>query len=193
MNPLWIDIPVLALVLFGIYRGLRSGIIMQVASLLGLIVGIWAGFRLAFIFANYYKNNFHLPEKAIPVAAFLTAFVLALLAVIFAGKLLKTVLEKTKLSMPDKAAGALFGAMKMAFLSGTIILLLHRSKIVNEEISTSSMTAKPIMGFAEGINEYSIGLVPKAKNVLTELDSFFLDLEIRKKIQGDSTTNDSPN
>lgn len=156
-------------------------------------MGIWAGFRLAFIFANYYKNNFHLPEKAIPVAAFLTAFVLALLAVIFAGKLMKTILEKTNLSMPDKIAGALFGAMKMAFLSGTVLLLLHRSKIMNDEASNSCTSAQPLMGFAEGINEYSIALIPRAKNVLTDLDSFFLDLEFRKKMQGDSTTNDSVN
>ena len=166
---------------------------MQVAALLGLIVGIWAGFRLAFLFSNYYKNNFHLPDKAIPVAAFLTAFVLALLAVIFAGKLLKSFLEKTNLSLPDKAVGALFGGMKMAFLSGTILLLMHRSNIFNDEAAKATTSAKPLMFFAEGINEYSIALIPDAKNVLSEMDSFFLDLDLRKKMQGDSVSHDSGN
>ena len=166
---------------------------MQVAAFLGLIVGIWAGFRLAFLFANYYKNNFHLPDKAVPVAAFLTAFVLALLAVILAGKLLKSFLEKTNLSLPDKAVGALFGGMKMAFLSGTVLLLMHRSKVFDDTATQSTTSAKPLMNFAEGMNEYSIALIPQAKNVLSDLDTFFLDLELRKKMQGDSTANGSGN
>ena len=171
-----IDIIALIAITFGLIRGLFTGFIKEIAGLLGLIVGVWAGLRLGFVFANYYKANFELPDKIIPAVAFLTAFALALTLVIVAGKLLKFVLEKTALSLFDKVAGALFGTLKMAFLVGTFFSLIGKSGILSEETKTNSLTYGFVTKYAEIAQEYTIGLIPAVKNVFTELDEYFGDL-----------------
>ena len=48
-----IDIVALVLIGLGAWRGVKNGMIKEVAGLLGLVIGVWAGMRLAFVFANY--------------------------------------------------------------------------------------------------------------------------------------------
>ena len=120
----YIDIIVLVAVGFGLIRGWTNGIIKEVAGMVGVILGVWAGLRLAWVFADYYQENFEVPEAVIPLIAFLSAFLLVLIVVIMIGRLLRKILEKAALSGFDKIAGALFGGLKLAFIVGTLVGLV---------------------------------------------------------------------
>lgn len=158
---------------FGLIRGWSNGIIKEVAGMIGVVLGIWAGFRFAFIFADYYKENFELPENVIPFLAFLTAFILVLVIVLFAGKALKFLLDKTNLTVLNKAAGALFGGLKLAFLIGSLITLVGKAGFIQEETKNQSITYPYLSVYVEGVMEYSVGLIPAAKNVFKDMDEYF--------------------
>ncbi|MEM0997484.1 MAG: CvpA family protein [Bacteroidota bacterium] len=172
-----IDIAVLIAVGYGIFRGFRNGVIYEVAGLLGLIVGVWAGMRLAFLFADWYKENTSVPENWVPLLAFLTAFLLGMGAVYLAGRLITQLVKTVQLNLVNRVAGGAFGALKWALILGSVISMLGTSSIFTPEIRESSRTYPYLFAYTAAVHEYSIGLVPQAENVFEEMDSYFIALD----------------
>ena len=165
---------------YGLIKGFSNGLVKELAGLIGIILAIWAGFRLAFIFADYYTETFEVPDAAIPFIAFLTAFILMLILVLLLGRLLDKLLEKAKLSTLNKLAGALFGGLKLAFIMGILIGLIGKSGIVSNQAKKESYTYPYLVGYCEVVTEYSVGLIPAAKNVFKDMDGYFLELKEKR-------------
>ncbi len=172
-----IDIIALVAIGFGAFRGFKNGIILELAGLLGLIVGIWAGLRLAFLFADYYKENFDIPDNYIPLIAFLTAFLIGIGAVWLAGRLLNKFVNSVALGLPNRLGGAVFGAAKWAFIAGTVLSLVGNSEVISQDTRESSK-AYPILGaYCKAVQGYTIGLIPAASNVFHDVEEYFVDLD----------------
>jgi membrane protein required for colicin V production len=168
----FIDIIVLVLLGLGIVRGFMNGVIREVAGLLGAVLGIWAGLRLAFVFAEYYRQHIDINEKLLPFLAFLTAFVLALVAVLLLGRVLDKIVKEASLGIVNKLMGALFGALKWGFITGSILNIVGNSGYLKSTMDGSA-TYPYITGYTQYVTEYSIGLVPQAKNVFGEMNTYF--------------------
>lgn len=179
-----IDIVALVLIGFGAWRGYKNGMITEVTGLLGLIIGVWAGMRLAFVFANYYRDNFDIPENYIPLLAFLTAFLLGIGAVYLLGRALHKVVHSVALGLPNRAAGVAFGAAKWAFIVGTVLSLVGNSQIVAPQTVNESK-AYPLLGnYCKGVQAYTIGLIPQATNVFNDVENYFVGLD---SVRGERT------
>ena len=186
----FIDIIAIIALGFGAYRGFRNGIILELAGLLGLIVGIWAGLRLAFIFADYYKENFDIPDNYIPLIAFLTAFLIGIGAVWLAGRLLNKFVNSVALGLPNRIGGAVFGAAKWAFIAGTVLSLIGNSEVISKETRESS-TAYPMLGaYCKAVQGYTIGLIPAASNVFKDVEEYFVEMDSTRARQGQPTPED---
>jgi len=183
----FIDVVALIAIGFGVYRGFRNGIILELAGLLGLIVGIWAGLRLAFLFADYYRDNFDIPDNYIPLIAFLTAFLIGIGGVWLLGRVLNKFVNSVALGLPNKLGGAVFGGAKWAFMIGTALSLVGNSQVIPEETRESS-TAYPILGaYCKAVQGYTIGLVPAASNVFSDVEEYFVGLDSTRNVRkGDS-------
>lgn len=189
----FIDIIALVAIGFGAFRGFRNGAILEIAGLLGLIVGIWAGLRLAFIFAAYYRDNFEIPENYIPLLAFLTAFLLGIGAVWLIGRLLHKMIHSVALGLPNRAGGAVFGAAKWAFLAGTVLSLVGSSQFISPETKESSIAYPALDTYCKTVQGYTIGLIPAASNVFKDVEEYFVDLDsVRtRQLPPDSLSSDS--
>lgn len=173
----FIDIVALIAVGFGAFRGFQNGVIKEVTGLLGLIVGVWAGLRLSFFFADYYRDNFDILENYIPLLAFLTAFLLGVLAVWLAGKLLNKFVNSIALGLPNKLGGVVFGAAKWAFLVGTVLSLVINAQIISKETQESSVSYPILNNYCKAVQGYTIGLIPAASNVFKDVENYFVDLD----------------
>lgn len=178
-----IDVVALVAIGFGAWRGFRNGVIIEVASLLGLIVGVWAGLRLAFIFANYYRENFDLPDNYIPLLAFLSAFLLGIAAVYLVGRLLNSFVNSIALGIPNRLAGATFGAAKWAFLFGTVLTLVGNSLLISKETQEGSIAYPALSAYCKGVQGYTVGAIPAARNVLEDVESYFVSLDSIRGVQ----------
>jgi membrane protein required for colicin V production len=188
----FIDIIVLVAVGYGAFKGFRNGMIFEIAGLLGLIVGIWAGLRLAFIFADYYKENFELPGKWIPLLAFMTAFLLGMGGVWLAGRLANGLVKTVQLGIVNTIAGAVFGGLKWAFLVGTFLTLIGNSMVLPKEVQESSATYPIVTAYCSAVQGYSIGLLPKARNVFEDVDQYFVSLDSTHRAQDSLATDSLP-
>lgn len=185
-----IDIIAAIAVGWGIIRGFANGLIRELAGLLGIIIGVWLGLRLAFIFADYYRTHWEVPEKAIPMLAFFTGFILALVGIFLLSRILDKILDAAMLTVINKAAGAVFGALKWAFIVGTFFSILGNSGILPETTQDDSFSYPFLSGYCKTVNQYSIGLIPAAKDVFTDMETYFTGIDSAKGLT-DSLATDS--
>lgn len=106
----WLDLIILIILALAAWKGFQRGFLIELASLAGLVLGIWAGLR----FSDRVVAAMDLEVKH-AAAAFLITFVLVLLLVVLLGHLLTKVIDIAQLSLPNKLAGVAFGALRSAF------------------------------------------------------------------------------
>lgn len=173
----FLDIIALAALGWGAYKGFKNGVLIEVAGLVGLIVGFWAGMRLAFLFAEYYRDNFELPEKWVPGIAFLTAFAVGVGAVYLAAWLVTKVLKSAEINLPNRIAGAAFGILKWGFLVGAFFSILGGAHILPPSTTEGSKTYPLLAGYSKAMQGYTVGLIPQARNVLDDMEHYFVSVD----------------
>lgn len=173
----FLDILALIALGWGAYKGFRNGVIIEVAGLVGLVLGFWAAMRLAFLFAHYYRDHFQLPEKWVPGIAFLTAFAVGIGGVYLAGWLVTKIVNTAQLELPNRIAGLGFGVLKWGFLVGAFFSIIGNSQMLPPATKDGSATYPVLTGYSKAVQEYSIGLIPAARNVLDDMEHYFVKLD----------------
>ncbi|MBL7939805.1 MAG: CvpA family protein [Flavobacteriales bacterium] len=115
----WLDWVLIALVAFAAIKGFSRGFIVEVCSLLALVLGIWAGTH----FSERVADAIGLGSKNSAVA-FLVTFLIVLVGVHLLARFLTTLIDIAQLSLPNKVAGVLFGALRQAFTLSIALNLL---------------------------------------------------------------------
>jgi membrane protein required for colicin V production len=173
----FLDIFALIVLAYGAYKGFKNGVLIEVAGMLGLIIGFWAGMRLAFIFAHYYRDNFHLPEKWVPAIAFFTAFAIGMGAVYLAGWAATKLLHTAQLELPNRLAGLGFGILKWGFLLGAFFSIVGNSQVLTKETVAGSASYPVVTTYSKVVQGYTIGLIPAAHNVLDDMEQYFVEVD----------------
>ncbi len=87
----YLDIILCIPLIWGLYTGFTKGVIIQMASLLALILGVYGAIVFSNLTQGILTSNFQIDNKYIPIISFATTFIAIVIAVHFLGK----VLEKT--------------------------------------------------------------------------------------------------
>jgi membrane protein required for colicin V production len=142
----WIDLVLILMLGLAAWKGFRRGFIIELASLLGLALGIWAGIR----FSNRVIAALDLEVKHAAVA-FLITFGLVLALVVLLGHLLTKAIDIAQLSLPNKLAGVAFGALRSAFALSIMLNLLQgwtQGAWPPEEARAGSRLHEPVRALA---------------------------------------------
>ena len=105
----WIDVIIIILLAWQIIKGFRKGFIIELASLLALILGIFGAIKFADFTAGYLSSNIDLPEDYTPLIAFALTFVLIVIGVHFIARLVQTLVKMVALNFINRLAGAVRG------------------------------------------------------------------------------------
>ena len=173
----FLDIVALIALGWGAYKGFRNGVLIEVAGLLGLLIGFWAGMRLAFLFADYYRDHFHFPEKWVPAIAFFTAFAVGIGSVYLAAWAATKLLQTAQLNLPNRLAGGLFGVLKWSFLVGAFFAIIGTSQILTPQTTEGSKSYAILKGYSHAVQGYTIGLIPAARNVMDDMERYFVSVD----------------
>lgn len=115
----WLDWLILVLLLLAAFKGYKHGFIVEVASLLALVLGLWAGVHLSSRVAEAIGMA---PERT--ALAFLVTFLLVLIAVHLLARFLTSMLNAVQLGLPNRIAGTLFGVVRAAFVYSVLLNVL---------------------------------------------------------------------
>ncbi|MBK7384008.1 MAG: CvpA family protein [Flavobacteriales bacterium] len=145
----WLDITLLIVLGFAALKGFQRGFIIELASVVGLVVGIWAGIHISEEVTEWL--GLEIKQEAV---AFLITFVLVLVLITLLARVLTKVIDITQLSLPNKLAGIVFGVVRSAFtLSIALNLIMGYSEGATpaQDVREASHLFTPIRAFAPTI------------------------------------------
>ena len=154
----WFDLVVIVIILLTLIKGFMSGLVMQIASLVGIILGaIFAGQLAPIIEPHLLSWTGGAPHIIAPLS-FIIAFLLILMALILAGRLIQSLVDALSMSFLNRLAGALFCTAKWIIIFSIAINLLvefdQDKRIISEEIRTESHTYSLITEIAKTVIPY---------------------------------------
>lgn len=146
------DIVVAAVLLYGFIKGVKEGLFVEAASLVALIVGVYGATHFSYIVADYMTPNFSWQPKYISLTAFAITFIIIVIIISLAGKLLTKIADFAHLGWINKMAGGAFGALKWALIFSVVLMVFDKLnttlKIVSEETKQNTILYQPIKSLA---------------------------------------------
>ena len=138
----FLDILLGLLLLYGLWKGLKNGLFVEIASIIALVAGIYGAIHFSYYAADYLSQNMEWDERYISIAAFAITFIIIVLVVHLLGKFLTRIADFAMLGLLNKIAGGLFGALKVAVILGALLVFIDRANsslglIKNEKVQES--------------------------------------------------------
>lgn len=147
MNSLDIILGIL-LLLFA-YKGFTQGFIIGLATLVGLVAGIWAAAHFADYATHVLRDVMHLQTSHMALASFIFTFLAVLIIVFLLGRLLTGIINILALGMLNRLAGALFGIAKGCLILSAFLYIFVSldtgGKLLSTEQRQQSKLYKPIV------------------------------------------------
>lgn len=134
--------------IWGLWKGLKNGLFMEIASIVALIAGIFGAIHFSYITGNYLSEHFEWDERNMSIIAFIITFILIIIIVHLAGKLLTKVANFAMLGLLNKIAGGIFGVLKVAIILGAAFIFFDRMdstfNLLDDETKEESILYQPI-------------------------------------------------
>lgn len=127
----------LATIIFFIFKGYKNGIIIEIATGVGIIIGL----ILAKTFYSELSTNinFLIEEKLTrEILSFLSLFVSSIIIANILGRLFKHILGLIFLGQVDKLLGGFFGLFKSILILKIIIILISNLPVQNQLVDSAN-------------------------------------------------------
>lgn len=148
----YIDIILGIFLLLGLVRGFMKGFFVELASLIALIAGIYGAIHFSYFAGVYIADHTDWSASTINLVAFAVTFIIIIVLISLAGKLLTKLADLIALGIINKILGGAFGLLKMAFLVSVIILFFNavnsKHAIIDKDTIETSILYAPVAGIA---------------------------------------------
>jgi len=144
----WLDICIIVpLVWFG-YKGLRRGLVLELASLIGLILGIYIAIHFSYYTEDFLRDTFNLAGKYMPVVSFIITLVVVILVIYLIGKVIEKLIDLVALGFFNKLLGLIFGLLKGALLVSVLLFVINafdtNERLIKPHVKENSLLYPPI-------------------------------------------------
>lgn len=147
-----VDIILAIILLIGLVRGLLKGLFIEITSLVALAIGVYGAIHFSHFTASYLSGRVAWSEKMIQISAFAITFVVIVLIISLAGKMLTKLADVASLGIANKILGAVFGVTKMGLILSVILLIFDKLNntlpFVTKDDMAKSILYKPVKNFA---------------------------------------------
>ena len=158
-----LDLVFSGLIFYGGFKGFRKGVIVELASMLALVLGIYGAIHFSGYVADKLANHINWDERYVDLAAFGLTSIGIIFGVSLLGKMLTSLAKLVLLNGVNRMLGLLFGGLKLAVFSGVILIFLMKANalfgFIPTEIIEQSLLCDSLLGLGEWIFNY----VPEGK------------------------------
>ncbi|MCB9014923.1 MAG: CvpA family protein [Lentimicrobiaceae bacterium] len=151
----YIDIFILAILAIAAVKGFSKGLVIEVASLAGMVLGVILSLKFAGYVELILKDLFSSQSSWMYFLAFLCCFALVVIVVHAIAKSIEKIVEIAALGFLNRFAGAAFGILKSAFVLSAIIYFIVlfnvENRLISREQQEKSMFYKPLEGFLPAV------------------------------------------
>lgn len=164
----FLDIIIAIPLVFFIYKGWKRGIIFEVATLLGILVGCWAAIHLSTWVAESLKLE---GEGSILIAFFIT-FMGAIVLAYFLGKVVEGLFKMVKAEFLNKLLGSVVGMLKclivISILLNFILLIDRNHVLITPKLQEESILYKPTYTIGNKLSQSLKTYIIEKRNELAE-------------------------
>lgn len=129
--------------LYALYRGFTKGLIIELASLLALILGIYGALHFSLFTFEFLSDYFEIKTVYLQFVSYGLTFLIIAVLISFTGKILTILIRLVALGFINRMMGAIFGGIKALLILSVFISFFDRFNkqfgMVNEDILTSSL------------------------------------------------------
>ena len=129
--------------LYALYRGFTKGLIIELASLLALILGIYGALHFSSFTFEFLSDYFEIKTVYLQLVSYGLTFLIIAVLISFTGKILTMLIRLVALGFINRMMGAIFGGIKALLILSVFISFFDRFNkqfgMVNEDILTSSL------------------------------------------------------
>ncbi len=154
----YFDIILIIPLLWGVYVGYTKGLVLNVASLLALLLGIWGACIFSKQVADSLMQHTGADERYMPVIAFIITFLLVVIGVHLLAKLLNKLIKAIALSFVNRMLGVVFSVGKNALFLSVFLLILNfidaRFPFISPKMKQQSLLYNPLSKIVPTIYPY---------------------------------------
>lgn len=163
--------------IWALYKGFCKGLIIEIASLVALLLGIYCSIHFSSYVSDYLISTFSLKTPYMPVISFAITFLVIVIIVYTLAFIIEKLVDVVSLSLANKLAGAIFGMLKAAFILSIILYLINvvdtKKSFISDSKRNSSYLYRPVSNlavkFAPDIKK--IDILNKPFNIKTEIQN----------------------
>jgi membrane protein required for colicin V production len=181
----WLDIALLILLLVGFWKGFLNGFFVELTSLIALVAAIYGSIYFSNYAGDWLMQNTDWEDITITIVSFVVTFVVIILVITYAGKLVTKIVKTVQLSFLNKIAGGVFGLLKLAFIASVILMFINSAAGEIDIIDTETKEESLVYPHVEPFAPY---LLPKILEEADELDRRIRGEEALEK-KNDDTSN----
>lgn len=126
-----------------IYKGWRRGLVFEIATLVGIIVGIWACIH----FSTWVAEALNIKGEGAVLVAFFITFAAVMVGAFFLGKTIEGMFKMVKLGAINKLLGAAFGMIKclcvLSVLLNFVLLVDQEQMLMTPKVKEESVLFGP--------------------------------------------------
>lgn len=171
-----IDIVLGIIFIIAFFMGFRKGLLRSLASLIGLVAGVYCAMFFSEYVEVYLVRWFNWSESINRVVAFLAMFFIIMFLFALLGRVLTKAASLMMMGIFNKFFGGVFNALKFAFLLSVVFMFVNASEdygILTQKERDSSLLYNPVATLAPAI-------LPEIKKHVNDFD---MDLDFNKNIE----------
>jgi membrane protein required for colicin V production len=138
----WLDIIIFCILGLLVINGIRKGFILSLATLIALILGIWAAIRFSGCMSSFLIRTFHPTGTWLTILSYSLTFLLVVIGVIIIAKLLEKVVKTVGLGLANRLIGGLFGLLKgilgVSFILFLLVIFDPKENLVSKKTMETS-------------------------------------------------------
>lgn len=143
----FLDIVLGGLLLFALYKGIKNGLFVELASLISLILGIYVAIKFSYLIKNVLTDSVSWSSKYIEVAAFALTFLIVVVGIHLLAKFFTSIADFAYLGWLNKLGGAVFSMLKTVLMLSILFNIFQKINvnnfIVKQETLDKSMFYNP--------------------------------------------------
>ena len=146
----YIDIFISIFLIYGFIKGLYNGFIIEIASVIGLLLGIYLATQYSGDFSNYLisKQFITWKEGYVIILSNVILFIFTILIVSIIGKVATKLVKLVALGLFNKILGSVFGLLKNILILVIVIFVFNLAnnplKIIEQDELELSVYYKPL-------------------------------------------------
>ena len=155
----YLDIIISLILFYGLFKGFTRGLIIEAASLLSIIVGIFGALTFTPIIESslsFFLSNDKLPSSII---IFTASLILIVIGVNIFAKNLTKFIKLVSLGGINKILGAVFGVLKYILLIGILLVFIDQFSFMFEFFESKILDESIMFEFLKNIGYYILQLL----------------------------------